>query len=117
MVPKHTITTEHNLRPFRQWKRGTETGALCANLLCKTCAFAVVAMVAAYILYLVHVHLVLAEGKLDDFRLLLIYVMILLVIGMGMLLLGCSVCSGSFALLRKWRAHNSDLVVQEVTRV
>ena len=112
---KHSITTDSKLRPFKQWKRGAGTGTECENLLCQICAFAGVTMLAVIILYWL-VKWVTSPWHIQSL-VFTIAVMLLVLIGMVMLIFLCSMCSSSIELLKKWKADNTDLAIQEVSQV
>ena len=114
---RFTFTTEHKLKPYKRWETGTGTATACAcgELLCKICVFGLFAMLATIVvLGWMKWGKTMAEGFWDDSVHVTISVLFLVMIGMVMLMLVCSMYFSAVALLKKWREHNSVLVVQEV---
>ena len=108
---KYKITTKKNLKPIKKWEGGIRVGPECRNLLCKSCAFGVVTFFSSIIL------IIWSERFPADPLLVTLGAMFLIMFGMAMLMLVCSMCSSIIEIGKKWRAHNSVLVVQEVLQV
>ena len=112
---RFTFTTEHKLKPYKRWETGTGTGIECGELLCKICVFGVMTMLATIVLFgLVKWRKTDERRMTDDSVHVTISVLFLVLIGMVMLMIVSSMCFSAVALLKKWREHNSVLVVQEV---
>ena len=115
---RFTFTTEHKLKPYKRWETGTGTAKECGELLCKICVFGAMTMLATIVLF-GFVKWRKTEAELrrwfwDDSVHVTISVLFLVLIGMVMLMIVSSMYFSAVALLKKWREHNSVLVVQDV---
>ena len=111
---RFTFTTEHKLKPYKRWESGTGIAAECGELLCKICVFGLFVMLTSIVVLGWKKWGKVEEGFWDNSLHITIFISFLVMIGMATLMLVCSMYTSATALLKKWKEHNSVLVVQEV---